>query len=449
MGRGEGRASPKSMCSYSNNNESLLGESQGVALLAALILMTVLGLMGTSIFMAISTEITISGNFRRGVEAFYLAEAGIEEARARLKGSSHSTQGYIGDPVSVYDNQWSAYVLTSSDWRLADDENYSTALTNYIPTQSLQTNKAVMANSLQTELPYWVKIRHKTEYDAERSGHRAGSPHYLDHDGSLDRHTKVNRGHLIFYGYPTGDSSRPVEFTTGGTGEGYPIEMVAASAGLKGGSSVIEVEVVHHPGPKIVSGLYARNGVTLTGKSSTMSGVDRCGVRPSTSSIYTLAPSITSGNGTFTGSPSGPSQGPLDIDLDWTIESFRKGARFLTVDQIGVSLGSISDPWTVYVNAGGADNLGRFTLQNVSGFGILAVEGHVQVKGPLNWQGLIINTGTLTIDASTGPIQVFGGVWSDQVRHIAGEVAITYDSCAIKTSLLSLPLTIINWRQIL
>ena len=421
----------------------------GLALLAALILMTIVGLMGTSILIATSTEIAISGNYRRGTEAFYLAEAGVEEARARLRGSSSNTQGFIGDPRSDSNSQWSAYVLTSSGWKPTDDESYSAKLTNYIPTQRSQTNTAIVANSLQADMPYWVKIRHKTQYDAERKGHRPPNPHYLDNDGSLERHTKKNQGNVIFYGYPTSDSTKPIEFTATGTGDGFPVEMITAYGTLKGGRSLIEVEVIHEPGPRILAAIYARKGVSLTGTSNTISGVDYCGAASSRAPVYTLTPSGTIGNSTFQGDPPGPSQGSLDIDLPSTIGSLRKGARLLTTDQVGVTLGSFTDPWMGYIDVRNAENTGMFTIQNAVGFGVLLVEGHVQVKGPLTWHGLLVNSGTLILDGSSGPIKIGGGVWSDQVQHLSGDIAITYNSCAIKTSLLSRPLAVINWRRVM
>ena len=424
---------------------NLLEDCQGVALLAALILIAVVGVMGATVLMATSTEIKISGNYRRGIEAFYLAESGVEEARARLRGSSLNTQNFIGDPVRGYNPQWSAYVLTSTDWTPSDDDTYSTQLTNYFPTQSLQTNSAILANSLQGDLPYWVKIRHKTEYDAEQAGHRSGNPHYLDSDGSLKKPTKANRGNVVFYGYPAISSSELTEFTTAGTTDAFPAEIVTAYGSLKGGSSVIEVEVVHHPGPRALAALYARNGVSLSGSASIISGVDHCGVVSPKAPVYTLTPSVTNGNVTFQGNPSGPDQGPLDIDLPLMIGSLKKAAQTLTADQIGVGLANASNPGTYYA----FQKTGVFTIQNSIGFGILLVEGNMQIQGPLNWHGLIISSGTLTLDGSTGQIQIQGGVWSDQVQHVAGSISISYDSCAIKTSLLNRPLTVTKWRQVL
>ncbi len=421
----------------------------GLALVTALVLITMVGLMGTSILIATSTEMTISGNYRRGIKAFYLAEAGIEEARARLRGPSSGTAGFIRDPGSEYNPQWSAYVLTSSDWKPTDDKNYSENFSNYVPTHGSQANTAIVENSLQADLPYWVKIRHKTEYDAERNGHRSETPHYFDYDGSLEKHTKGNRGHAIFYGYPASHWTKPIEFSTTGTTDAFPVEVVTAHGTMKCGASVLEVEVIHHPGPRALGALYARSGVSLTGTSSTISGVDNCGALPSKAPVYTLTPSVTSGNANFQGNPSVPAQGPLDIDLPYTIATLRQGARLLTSDLNGVPLGSSTDSWTLYADAGGAEGTGLFTIQNAIGFGILLVDGHVQIKGPFNWQGLIVNTGTLTIDGSTGSVQIWGGVWSDDIQHLDGEVTIAYNSCAIKTSLLSRPLTVTKWRQVM
>ena len=429
--------------------QNVLRRQQGVALLAALILMAVVGVMGASVLMATSTEMTISGNYRRAVEAFYLAESAVEEARARLKGSSVNNHAFIGDPVTGYNPQWSAYVLTDTGWKPSDDVAYSTRLTNYIPTRSMQTNTAIIANSLQIDSPYWVKIRHKTEYDAERSGHRSATPHYVDADGSLKKHTKANRGNVVLYGYPAPTSVEPTQFTTSGTTTAYPTEILTAHGDLKGGSTIIEVEVVHHPGPRLLAAIYARNGVSLTPSLSAISGIDHCGALVPKSPVYTLAPSITTGSAIFQGNPSSPEQGPLDIDLLLMINSLKQGGVRLSGDQISVTLGDASHPKTFYANLTALPKTAALTIQNVAGYGILLVEGNLQIRGPIQWSGLIVSSGVLTLDGATGQVQIWGGVWSNQIQHVAGDLTITYDSCEITTALMNRPLTVTQWRQVL
>ncbi|MGB0910897.1 MAG: pilus assembly PilX N-terminal domain-containing protein, partial [Nitrospirales bacterium] len=99
-----------------DNNQS---DAQGIALVAALILMAVLSVIGATVLKATSTEIGISGNYRRGLEAFYLAEAGIAEGRVRLRGDITSNPQLVEDPTRYYDARWTAYILTSDSWKPA------------------------------------------------------------------------------------------------------------------------------------------------------------------------------------------------------------------------------------------------------------------------------------------------------------------------------------------
>ena len=227
-----------------------LHDTKGIALVAALILIAILSIIGATVLTGTSTEIAISGNYRRGIEAFYLAEAGVAEGRARLRGDLLSNPGLIGDPVKNYDARWSAYILTSVSWTPADDLTFDKRRTNYFPIKANQTNSTVRVNSLQSDLSYWVKLKHKTEYDAERDGHRTITPHYVDGDGSIRKHTRANPGNVLLYGYPTTDAVMPVEFTSSIPVIGaLPVERIAAMANLKGGSARIEVDAVHPPAP--------------------------------------------------------------------------------------------------------------------------------------------------------------------------------------------------------
>ena len=430
---------------FMNHN---MHNTQGIALVAALILMAVLSIIGATVLTATSTEIAISGNYRRGIEAFYLAEAGIAEGRARLRGDLIANPRLIEDPVKSYDARWSAYILTSASWMPTDDETFYKRQTNYFPVNGNQTNSTVIANSLQVDLPYWVKIKHKTEYDAEREGHRAGTPHYVDRDGSIRKHTRANPGNVIVYGYQTADSLAPSEFTSSIPGkEVLPVERIVATASLKGGSAMIEVDVVHPPAPHVLAAIYAKNGVSLTGPLNTISGFDRCGALSSKPPIYVRSPSAMTGPALFQGTPSFPQQGPLDINLVQAIASLKQGAMVVTTHQSGVNWGNPTAPFTVYVDS--LSISGGLTIRNATGEGILLVEGDVTLEGPIQWRGLIISSGRISVNGATGSIRVEGGIWTKELVDMAGSLNVTYDSCAIKTAILSQPLVVTKWRQVL
>ncbi|MCZ6580363.1 MAG: PilX N-terminal domain-containing pilus assembly protein, partial [Nitrospirae bacterium] len=82
--------------------QSSVEKERGIALVASLLLVVVVGIVGATVLETTSTEIKISGNYRAAVQNFYAAEAGIAEGQARLRGMQESGSGLIGDPVVGY-----------------------------------------------------------------------------------------------------------------------------------------------------------------------------------------------------------------------------------------------------------------------------------------------------------------------------------------------------------
>ncbi len=146
--------------------------NQGFALVAALLLVVVVGIVAATVLQTTSTEIKISGNHRRAVQDFYVAEAGLAEGQARLRTRAGVEQFVMFDLDQRSNPFWSVYILTSSTWKPQDDPNFSSQYMNLIPLPGNPTNNSVQPNSVQSALPYWVKLRHKTEYDAEQAGLR-------------------------------------------------------------------------------------------------------------------------------------------------------------------------------------------------------------------------------------------------------------------------------------
>ena len=176
---------------------ALLDNSKGSALIAALLLVAVSSIMGATILFATSIDLQISGNYRRAIETFYAAEAGLVEMQRRLSGSSSTEPLFLGDLVSPYQPNWSVYVFSQVEWKTEDDYTYSALLTNYVPLTGNATNRFPQPNSVQSDMAYWAKVHHKTEYDAEQAGHRAATPHYVDGDGVTSLHSPSNRGELV------------------------------------------------------------------------------------------------------------------------------------------------------------------------------------------------------------------------------------------------------------
>ena len=87
-------------------------------------------------------------------------------------------------------------------------------------------------------------------------------------------------------------------------------------------------------------------------------------------------------------------------------------------------------------------------MEQVTGHGIQAVDGHVRIQGTVSWSGLMIVTGTLIVDAPGNSLTVRGGLWAGGFDARTGLVDIQYDSCMIKSALLSRPVRLINWKEL-
>ena len=127
------------------------GNENGFVLTTTLIFLSIIGLIGGTVFIVTNTDMKIGGNYKAATQAYYVAEAGIEEARARLRLPS-TDNNRIEDPVAGYDPWWSIYILTDSSWQTTDDSTYDANYRNYIPTTSSQTSTTISVNSLQTDL---------------------------------------------------------------------------------------------------------------------------------------------------------------------------------------------------------------------------------------------------------------------------------------------------------
>ena len=425
---------------------SLVDNKEGSALIAALLLVAVSGIMGATILFATSTELQISGNYRRAIQTFYAAEAGLAEMQQRLSGSPGSNPAFLGDPATVYQPNWSAYVFSKPEWKPGDDQTFNDTLSNYIPLSGNVTNTLVQPNSVQSDLAYWTKVHHKTEYDAEQAGHRTASPHYRDEDGSTKRHSKRNRGQLIHFGYPNGTSIRPEQYSSTFPTIYPPVEILTSHGQVEGADSIIQLDVIHPAGPPIWAPIYAGNHVLLSGSMVTIQGMDACGVSSLSHPPISLAPSASLvGVASMTGIPSTPQISPISLDLDQQINDLKKGATPVLADMIGVTLGSTTSPTVNYSEPAS----GTLNVSQVAGYGILLVKGNVQFAAPFRWQGLILVSGQVTFSGGLGASTLNGALYAERVQVLHDDVTITLDTCPISATLRTLPVQPLTWRQLL
>jgi hypothetical protein len=427
---------------------SIYKSEKGIVLVTGLIFLVILGLLGATAVLTTTTDLQIQGNRKTGEQAFCAAEAGIEEARTRLGGSATAP---IGDPATTPNSLWSAYILTSDSCPLYDDLDYDSSYTNYIPTSSSPIDTTITANSLQTNASYWVKLRHKREYDAEQAGHTTSSSHYLDGDGSTITHSKNTPGSIVYYGYgDPGDDTRLVQFTTPGVTSYGPVEIIRGYGRSGTAFKVVEIEVVYLPDPPIMAALYAGGDVTLNGTKMIIDGNDKCGQSVAVPPIYALdtANIILHGKPELIPEQPGVVTGSIDFDIQTFVQMYRGMADvILTSDQNNEDFGSESNYVTVYSNPSDPPNLDGLSISDGTGYGLLLVEGDLTMSGGFSWNGLILVTGTITVDGGGGDTNIMGAIMGQQIVEINGGMNITYNSCEVRNTLNNKSLQVISWRD--
>ncbi|MGH7255671.1 MAG: hypothetical protein ACREI3_07825, partial [Nitrospirales bacterium] len=340
---------------------------------------------------------------------------------------------------------WTAYVLTTLPWQFSQDPTHSAADTNYVPVPGAQTATTLTVNSMQTTIPYWMKIRHKREYDAEQAGHTPSSPHYVDGDGSTAAHTPGSPGNIIYYGhYPPG-ALTPVQFTAPGPISARPVEL--ARVYDASGHRWIEVDVVPEVGPPVLAALYAKGSVAFNVlPAGLVSGTDNCGVGNPAAPVYTVLPWLTIGSPSYQGTPAVPQQGNSDLDLSAYIESVKTGATVLTSDQNSQTFGTPSNYVTVYSNTMSPLNVGGLRLKDVTGYGLLLVDGDLLLEQNTSWYGDIVVSGLLTFKNNVGQLNIRGRVLAGIVATLDANPDIRYDSCELAKALGSRPVKLTRWQ---
>jgi len=444
-------------------HESLRDE-KGMALVVSMLLIVALLLLGTTAVMTSTTDMKISANYKTGAQAFYAAEAGVEEMRARLKAALLPVTSIIKDP-NIPDPKWSAYIITSitsDSWTKSaspDHQSYTAAgYKNYKPTSVSQNSASAVANTLQSIapiIPYTVRVKHKTEYDAEQQGHTPGHPHYTDLDGNTTGgHTLASPGNIVYYGYRNSTATLLEYFTSASVPTGSranPVEMIRSygSAG-NGGARVIEVEVRRPIGTSVPGAVY---GNTIAGGGTvTVDGRDNplCSTDQLPAVAYVTDQELCGSGGNITCYPTGQQTAQVaELPLVERVAALQKSATdIVTEDKNNFTIGSPTDYRVVYIDATVLSPDQQVDFHNLVGYGTLVVKGDVYFSGNLSWHGLIVATGqTDFYGGGADDKNVTGAVLSNTTATLQGKVSVKYDSCEINKANESMTPVTIVWSE--
>jgi hypothetical protein len=390
-----------------------LREERGVVLVLGMLLLLIVTLIGISALNNTIYDILISGNERTSIQAFYVAEAGINEFMGRFRAGAID-QIPDSNPLNP---DW-IVLLAKYPGKGATQIGYVSGDPNSIP-------------SLQNQLDFGVEIKHKIDATNQVVQY-GGVPIYI-----LKSH-------------------------------GFTAE---------GGNKVLEVELKKSPDYDPPAALYSEMPVHIHGSSTYINGNDGCGsmnVKPGIiTTTLTIPPITESGNPSINGSPpkvtltSNPP--PTNLPIKEMLDYLKGDAHFKYSYSGDQTLTGYSDDWGTPTSSGtsvpitytGPMNIiyfnmnGNKTLKlagDSHGAGILLVEGNLEINGEITWYGVILATGAVTYTGG-GDKNVTGGIISGGNTTIEVDIGgnagiISCSNVSNKFKEIIPPLKIIRWREI-
>ena len=385
-----------------------LSEEKGVVLVMALMFLLVLGLLGMSSINSTLYDSQISGNKRVSEQAFYAAEAGIQEVVGRFRPDA---TGEIED-INPLNPNWRRFIALSPD---------QAAKVGYV-----SSTNHLFFQSLQTRLDFAVELRHKVDI-ANAVVTRDGHPVYL---------------------------------------------VTSLGVTPERGQKRIEAELNPRPNLNPGGALYSEQPVTLHGSSTYIQGMDQCGGNDVPGVAITLSlssdPVTIDGSPTIEGNPAIQYDTP-NRNLREMVEYLRKDANFSYAYGSNQTLTGMSDQWGIPSSSGtttplsysGSLNIvyfnmgGNKTLKLAGGShgaGILLVDGNLDLNGGFTWYGHVIVTGALDFTGG-GEKNITGGVMTGESPtvevDVGGNAAIIYCSgVQFQLENLVTPVRMTRWREV-
>jgi Tfp pilus assembly protein PilX len=399
----------------------------GAVLVVTLIFVAILALVGATATLITTTDTKIGANYKAGEKALYVAEAGANEARDRLRLSS----AYPIADAHTDKPQWTAYIGTDPK---AQKKGYDS-----------NNSMHVKVASLQTDMDYTVVITHQVN----------GSGNVLywgdsDGDGEPERHTDPAQGENIY--------------------------LINCYGNADGGSQVVQMEVTRLPPIAVRAALYTGTSANIVGSSTDIIGYDGCGGTdlPGIATPHDEAsnPVSWSGNPTISGAgetePSISYSDSPALNVQGMVNSLKSAADFSYTVSSATQTASTSpgpgDGWGTPTSGATLEdpsscsefNIVHYDTQDtyiklsggVSGCGILVVEGDLIAHGGFSWYGPVLVTGSLTFTGG-GDTNITGAVVTGEDTDgdiIGGNTNIVYCSTAVD-AVRNRALTILSWKQ--
>ena len=406
---------------------------RGSTLLVVMALLLALAFAGGAMVLTAGGDLKSAGESRRGTQAQFAAEAGIEEAMARMAIAAGTTitvnsrtfDPAIADPSSPLDPEWETRICapvgtlpTSVDASIVHTPSVQDA------TQSLD----------YTQSGNLLTIRHK----------------WMDRNGDSVR----DADEIVRYD--------PALVPPENFDSGSPVEVIEVEGHRGQARRRLRVEVTRHPfSPNVAAAVTSDRGVDVRGNVSICGYNHRADTPPGTdldtgpcspnfdmpdghlSSIMTTGDEVDRrGSSNLLGYPT--------VTDTSTTNPFYTLATALGVDQSVIDrlLGDADNTSIVDPLDGITYIQGDANVSNVNGQGLLYVTGDLQMTGNVVYKGLIYVEGNISI---IGTPWILGGVMvrgTTEYAFAGGDPAVLYSKDMIRIALeMALDYVVLSWKE--
>lgn len=392
-------------------------DEKGFVLILALVTMLAMTIIGLSVVMNMTTDMQLSRNERDAKAAFQLAEAGINEAIARLHLPTSSPR-HIGE--------------------LAGDAGYRTISWNSGGDKNFGTGNADTDRQSADGLNYEVEISYLDESNPEGfcDDNEAAPNTTVNHPVVPPAGCQNTASEIVMFG----KDFRMGSLTNITYGK-HPVYRISSVGTSNGTSRTIEAYLGATNLNTDTEGAINTNAcISIAGGATSITG----GVKEAGGGGCTTCNDGLGGCAVKANDPMDTYLGPDISDvIDFADEKHQcKNGTCSAAGDDMPSSGKIDDivqDWGDYAgdtystmiyidNSGGkeADISGNFT-----GRGILIVTGDLKLSGNLSYEGLIYVFGTLTISGGGSALNVQGGIMADNTVGLNGNITVTYDQATL------------------
>jgi Tfp pilus assembly protein PilX len=380
-----------------------LKNSKGFTLVLALVMMFVMTIIGLSVILNMTSEISVSRNEKEAKLAFQIAEAGLQEGLARIKLPS-ANANYRGEPSGTVDPRNTAWSTTfsSSEADMDYDVTVEYLLENNVEGYCDSNNTAPNNSGNSSLPPFTCNV---TTPEVVMYGQDFGldsTMTYLQH-GTFPVYKITSTGTA---GTGTG-TTRVIEAYVGASSlnldSEYPIN-VNGCVEVDGAAVVIDLNVMQGAGcacdPQLPVGCLSKASDTdLT----TYLGLPVSEIKAMADEVHYC---VGGANCTDVNDDV-PSSGQIDdVVQDWGDFATDSYAQYIYIDNPGAEV---------------------VITSNQTGRGLLLVTGDLRISGGFDYEGLIYVLGTLTISGGGGGVNVTGGIMAETTVDLNGSINVNYD----------------------